>query len=58
MSEHIFKTSDHSCNFLSPPRAGYWQMGSLRIYQQRKPGWIARLFSRWLLEWEWVDIKP
>ena len=40
-----------------PKPAGFWRVGDggLRLYVMRRPSWLARLCSGWLLQWTWED---
>lgn len=41
-----------------PLFVGYWQLGGpagIRYPLTRRPRWLTRRLTRWLLEWEWFD---
>ena len=41
-----------------PKNAGCYVIGgSVQIYMQVRPNWLARTMCRWLLQWEWRDAK-
>lgn len=49
---HSFRLVD------APAYVGAWCVGGaqgLRFCVSKRPGWLARLMCRWLLEWEWID---
>lgn len=41
----------------SPPKyVGRWQIGeNFSISQTRRPRWLTRVMTKFLLQWEWVD---
>lgn len=37
---------------------GYFTIGGyFNVTGTRRPSWIARVMSRWLLDWRWHDIQ-
>lgn len=42
--------------FKLPPSSGCWIIsGDLQFHVAKRPNWLHRLMTRWLLGWEWRD---
>lgn len=54
---------EHNVQFTQPPKnVGYWRLtpppNSFSIGCTKKPSWLKRMFTKWLLGWEWLDGSP
>lgn len=45
---------------MPPQYVGAWLIGGplgIKLPMLRRPRWLTRVLSRWLLEWDWIEGK-